>query len=235
MKQKHVFIILGTAGIIFLLFWCAAITLVVKNFRGSNEGVATPVVVDVALCDEDASGLCIVTFGANNLNRMVIHFQLPDADYVPFYVKATNRGTVSVYTCEVEKVEVVETEVAGTETVGTEAAGTETVGTEAAGTEVAGTQAVETEIVEIPPTSIYCTGVRTPLGETIDLEVYTTDGDQLIARGTFLVSAIALPTPINVPSETPTEEIPTEPPATATDLPFIEETPTLDLFSTPNP
>jgi hypothetical protein len=111
------------------------------------------------LCDQDASDLCIVTFGANSLNRMVIHFQLPNANYASFYVKATNRGTVSVYTCEVDK----------------------TI-----------------------PTNAHCTGVRTPLGETIDMEVYTTDGDKLIARGTFLVSAIAINTPINLPSDTPT-------------------------------
>ena len=194
MKHKHIFIILGAVGIIFLLFWLAVITLVFKNLRGSNEGNDSTV-INVTLCDEDASNLCIITFGANNLNRMVIHFQLPDADYAPFYVKATNRGTVSVYSCEVDKVEVVETEVAETEVVGTE---------------VVGTVAIETEVVKAAPTSAHCTGIRTPLGETIDIEVYTTDGDKLIGRGTFLVSAIALSTPISLPSETSTEEVPTE-------------------------
>jgi hypothetical protein len=179
MKQKQNFIIFGAIGIIFLLFWYVVLTLVIKNLRGSND--SNPIVVDVTLCDVDASNLCIVTFGANKQNRMVIDFQLPDTSYAPFYVKATNRGTVSVYSCQVD----------------------ETILTRA-----------------------YCTGIRTPLGETIDIEVYTTDEDKLIGRGTFLVSAIALSTPIVLPSETPTEETPTEAPI-ATEAPFIEEeTPT---------
>ena len=100
MKQKHIFIILGAVGIIFLLVWFAVLTLAIKNLRASNES-NDPLVVDLTLCDEDASDLCIVTFGADNQNRMVIHFQLPDADYPTFYVKATNRGTTNMYSCEV--------------------------------------------------------------------------------------------------------------------------------------
>jgi hypothetical protein len=161
MKQKQFFIILGAIGFVFLLCWLAVIILVIKNLLGSTNKSIEPAVINVALCDVNASDLCVVNFGANNLNRMVINFQLPNADYAPFYVKAINRGTASVYTCEVA-------------------------------------QAV--------PTSVYCTGMRTPLGETIDIEVYTTDGDKLMARGTFLVSAIELATPISVPAGTPSEE-----------------------------
>ena len=39
---------------------------------------------------------------------------------------------------------------------------------------------------------IFCTGVRTPLGELIDVQVYSSDGDLLIANGTFMVSSIAM-------------------------------------------
>ncbi|MDO9302619.1 MAG: hypothetical protein Q7T89_14625, partial [Anaerolineales bacterium] len=92
------------------------------------------------------------------------------------------------------------------------------------------------------PTSAHCTGIRTPLGETIDIEVYTTDGDKLIGRGTFLVSAIALSTPISLPSETSTEEVPTEEIPTE-EIPTeeypTEETPTFlpegDASATPEP
>jgi hypothetical protein len=184
MKQKQNFIIFGAIGIIFLLFWYAVLTLIFKNLHRLNE--STPSVVNVTLCDVDASNLCIITFGANNLNRMVMNFQLPNAGYSPFYVKAKNRGIVSVYSCEVD---------------------------------------------QTAPTRAYCTGVRTPLGEKIDVEVYTTDEDKLIGHGTFLVSAIALSTPIVLPSETPTEEIPTEAPI-VTEAPTAteEETPTLFPF-----
>ena len=177
MKQKQNIIILAILGIIFLLFWLVVITLVLKGLRGSSNEVSTPVVINVTLCDENASGLCIVTFGANNLNRMVIHFQLPAANYAPFYVKATNRGMVSVYTCEVDKA---------------------------------------------VPTSAHCTGVRTPLGEMIDIEVYTTDEDKLIARGTFLVSAIAIDTPISLPTKAPIQGAPT---GVSTPVPTLDVVP----------
>jgi hypothetical protein len=157
MKQKQIFIILGAIGLVFVLFWFAVVALVIKNLRGLNEGEKPPV-IDVTLCDEDASDLCVVTFGANSLNQMVITFQLPNEVYPVFYVKAANRGIVSVYTCEASKA---------------------------------------------LPTSVSCSGVRTPLGETIDIEVYTTNEDNLIARGTFLISAIALSTPIALPTDTP--------------------------------
>ena len=164
MKQKQKFIVLGAIGFVFLLFWFVVLALVIKTTRGSNKDVEMPV-AEVTLCDEDASGLCIVTFGANSRNNMVINFQLPNAGYVPFYVKAGTRGMVSVYSCVV---------------------------------------------TESAPTSAYCTGVRTPLGETIEIEVYTIDEDKFVARGTFLVSAVALWTPISLPSETPTQvEVPT--------------------------
>jgi len=161
MKKKQFMIILSAVGLIFLLCWVAAIILVAINLRGLTTKNVEPVVINITLCDVKASDLCVVNFGANNLNRMVINFQLPNADYPTFYIKAVNRETVSVYTCEV---------------------------------------------AEAVPTSAYCTGVRTPLGETINIEAYTTDKNQLIARGSFLVSAIALSTPINVSASTPNGE-----------------------------
>ena len=185
MKQKRFFVVLGAVGIIFLLLWFAILTLVIRNLRGLINGSNSPIVVDLTLCDEDASDLCIVTFGANNLNLMVINFQLPDADYAAFYIKAANRGTVNLYSCEVS---------------------------------------------EAVPTSAYCTGVRTPLGETIDIEVYTTAEDALIARGMFLISAIALATPVSLPTITPNgEETPT-----AFSTPVEDVTPTQN-DSTPTP
>ena len=184
MKQRQIFIILGAVGIIFLLCWFSILTTIVKDLRESNESKVV-VVVDLTLCDEDSSDLCIVTFGADNQNQMVIHFQLPDEDYATFYVKAANRGTTTMYPCEVS---------------------------------------------EAAPTTVYCTGVRTPLGETIDVEVYTIDNDTLIARGTFLVSAIAVVTPISLPTIVPAEgETPTAFPS-----PTDDATPT-QSESTPTP
>jgi hypothetical protein len=197
MKRKQIFIILGAVGFVFLIFWFIVLALVFKTMRGSNEEADAPV-AEVTLCDEDTSDLCIVAFGANKLNRMVINFQFPSENYAPFYVKANNRETVSVYSCEV---------------------------------------------AESVPTSAYCTGARTPLGETIDIEVYTTDEDKLIARGTFLVSAIALATPISLPENTPSgDETPTSSPTptryvTPTEGELtedVEATPTATPTSTPD-
>ena len=191
MKQKKKFIILGLGGFIFLVFWFAAISLIIKSMSGSSEDVGAPM-TEVVLCDEDASGLCIVTFGANNVNRMVINFQLPNPDYSPFYVKVNHRGTVGVYACEV---------------------------------------------VESVPTSAYCTGVRTPLGETIDIEVYAIAEDKLIARGTFLVSAIAIATPVSLPANAASvEEVPTPEPVPGDNDPLIQSEPVpIPETAYPNP
>ena len=102
-------------------------------------------VAKITLCDLEAGELCIVTFGTDILGNMIINFQLPDTDYPMFYVKASNKGNVNTYPCEV---------------------------------------------VAAISTSVYCSGVRTPLGEYIDIEVYATKGDVLIARGKFIVSAL---------------------------------------------
>jgi len=201
MKNKRTFIILGAIGLVlFVLFWVAILTLAVKFVRGLSADKVEVPVVEMTLCDEDSSDLCVVNFGTNSLNRMVINFLLPDEEYAAFYVKAKSRDTVGVYTCEVD---------------------------------------------ESDSTVARCTGLRTPLGETIDLEVYTTDGDTLIAHGTFLVSAVAIPTPISLPTEVsteelPTEELPTEEPfATGepivTDEPFVTEEPFIDGETTPLP
>jgi hypothetical protein len=184
MKQRQIFIILGAVGIIFLTCFFSVLATAVKNLWEPNKSKET-VVVDLTLCDEDASNLCVVTFGADNQNQMVIHFQLPKEHYAAFYVKATNRGTTNKYPCEVS---------------------------------------------QAAPTTIYCTGVRTPLGETIDIEVYTIDNDTLIAHGTFLISAIAVVTPISQPTIATTEE------ETPTEFPSVTEevTPT-QSESTPTP
>ena len=104
MKQRYIFIILGAVGIVFLIGWFSILATVVQNLRESLNESRDPVVVDLTLCDEDASGLCIVTFGADSQDMLVIHFLLSSEYYGKFYVKATNRGTTNMYTCELDKV-----------------------------------------------------------------------------------------------------------------------------------
>lgn len=218
MKKRHIFIILGAVGIICLIAWFSVLAMFIRNFITSKES-KDPVAVDLTLCDEDASGLCVVTFGADNQNLMVIHFQLPNEGYPKFYVKATNRGTTNMYSCEVNDVEAMDK-----------------IWVDKG--EADETEVDKTKVIETAPTRAYCTGVRTPLGETIDIEVYAIGTDKLIARGTFLVSAIAVVTPISQPTSTPYgEEAPTFVPS-PTEYVFptdSELTPTPTETSTPDP
>lgn len=148
MDKKRLIIILSIAGIAALLVIVTSVTLISRYLRDRETRPAVEV-VNVTACDADASGLCVVSFGVDNVNRMVINFRLPSADFGTFYVKARYADTTLVFPCQV---------------------------------------------VEGVPTSVYCTGERTPLGLPIEIQVYATDGDVLIARGILLVSAVALPT-----------------------------------------
>lgn len=113
----------------------------------------------ITLCDIDSSRLCIVNFGADLPGNMIISFQLPDADYPLFHVKASNRGIVNDYVCEA-----------------------------------------------VPDTtSVSCGGARAPLGEYLEVEVYSTAEEALMAQGRFIVSALIRTTPnssLGIPTPT---------------------------------
>ena len=51
---------------------------------------------------------------------------------------------------------------------------------------------------ETGSTSVYCTGPRTPLGEYIELEVYSVEENFLLARGKIFVSAVIVWTPAGI-------------------------------------
>jgi len=189
MERKQLFINWGAIGALILLALFTIFPLI-KNLRASNNG-NDQIITEVTLCDVDARDLCVVTFGIDTTDHMVITFQLPNADYPAFYVKGSNKGTENTYQCQA---------------------------------------------AEALPTSVYCTGVRTPLGEAIDIEVYTTDGDLLLARGTIMISAMVLSTPVNFAAmsagtiiATPTSL--SSPVATIQTLP----TPTVVFTFTPTP
>lgn len=66
------------------------------------------------------------------------------------------------------------------------------------------------------PTSIYCVGAQIPLGEKIELEVFSKTEGYLIAKGNLVISSLALPTPLSVltpkisttTTKTPTLQVP---------------------------
>ena len=186
--RKRLYIILGAIGAIFLLAWFTIFPFI-KNLRATNNG-SDQIITEITLCDVDARDLCIVTFGTDNTDRMVINFQLPHADYPTFYVNGSNKGMDDMYQCETAKA---------------------------------------------VPTSVYCTGIRTPLGEAIDIEVYATDSDLLMARGKIMVSAMVLSTPVNLAAMPESKTVTPNPTplSSPTATIQIERTPTVVFTPTP--
>lgn len=78
---------------------------------------------------------------------------------------------------------------------------------------------------------ISCTGEQIPLEEQIDIKVYLSDGDTLIASGTFVVSALAIATPVLVIVTEGTATTPLSSPGTRTRTPQVTPSRTLGTAS----
>ena len=100
MERKHLILLLGTAGLVLLILSAMMIAAGVQFVRG-GEFTPTPVKVnDVTLCDLGGGGLCVISFGADNLNQMVINFHLPRRKYPAFYVRVDFGESSEVYSCQ---------------------------------------------------------------------------------------------------------------------------------------
>lgn len=103
MERKHLILLLGTTGLVLLILSAMMVAAVVQFVRG-GEPTPTPVKVnDVTLCDLGGGGLCVVSFGADNLNQMVINFHLPQRKYPAFYARVDFGESSEVYSCQVVK------------------------------------------------------------------------------------------------------------------------------------
>jgi len=160
MLRNRLFVILSL--FIGLLILGLGAIFLINNIRGSSDSSAA----EATWCDKDASGLCVVSFGTDNSDRMIINFKLPTFDFPGFYVKGINRDLANVYQCELDSAD---------------------------------------------QNSVHCTGMRTPLGEVIFIEVYSTDSDVMIAQGRFVVSALLVSTPIIAPPASEATPIPISP------------------------
>jgi hypothetical protein len=190
MQRNRLFLILGAVGAVFLVACMAAIVLGSRGLRAQPETPTPAVVAELSLCDTNSYGLCVVSFGADALNRMVINFKLPRRRFTPFYALVAHAGATTRYECQV---------------------------------------------VPDVPTSTYCTGPRTPLGDPIDIEVHAASDDRLLAEGSFVVAAIALPTPGSV-LVIPTETVGTPPTSAPLETPGTPGTPgTPQRRHTPTP
>ncbi len=66
---------------------------------GPSESADSQTPAEIPYCDANPAVLCIVSFGANSQNRMVINFYKPDLSVPDFYVTVRHRETASVYEC----------------------------------------------------------------------------------------------------------------------------------------
>lgn len=169
-------------GILLLSVLIAALLL------RDTKNNPVPQITDITLCDQDPRELCIVTFGANGPDRMVINFQSPAEDYPLFHVKGSNRGVIYEYPCTV---------------------------------------------AEEVPTSVYCAGPRTPLGEYIEIEVYSVAENSLLARGKIFVSAVMVWTPSGIMDTPSPDDSLTATAATGTTIPTETFTIPTQVFVTP--
>jgi hypothetical protein len=151
MDRRKLFLVILAAAIPLLLMAVVVIAGAAWYLRGREKPVPTAV-VQMTLCDVNASGICLVSFGADQMNQMVINLHMPRGNYPEMYAVVTSRGSANRFTCQT---------------------------------------------VEDSPKSVYCTGTRTPLGEPVSLKLIATENEVLIAEGTFVVMAIALPSPMN--------------------------------------
>ncbi len=166
MERKRLILILAAAGAVLIAF--LAMAYFGARLLISRLPTPTPPPRTITLCDRDASGLCVISFGTNADDEMVINLQLADEEFPTFYAQVESRGVTARFRC----------------------------------------QAVEED-----PTTGFCSGARTPLGEPLALRLYAAKDDALLATGDFVLMALALPT---FSSATATEgPAPTEPTAIA--------------------
>lgn len=98
-KDRRLIVILAAAAVLALIV-CAALIVGGISFVRGRIPTPTSIPEAITLCDLDASGLCLVSFGTNRNNELVINLQLAEADLPPFYAQVTSRGAVRRFTCE---------------------------------------------------------------------------------------------------------------------------------------
>jgi hypothetical protein len=97
MQRRTLFI---TVAVTFaLLLVIAALASAGYRWLRGQRPVAAGSPDAITLCDLDASGVCVVSFGVDLRNRLVINLHLPDDDYPPFYASLDYGSTSLKYEC----------------------------------------------------------------------------------------------------------------------------------------
>ena len=200
MRGRAPLLLIGVVTLLAVLI-CAVLASGISGWvRGRQAVPSVPGVL--TRCAEGVGGLCVVSFGADMFNHMLIELHLPEEDYPPFYLMVTDSLGSRRFTCSSTRAS---------------------------------------------PLTATCTGERSALGETLEIQVFARRGDALLAQGSMRLYAIALPTTINLtimpeelspePLETATAFIPPEPASTLTPtstlIPSVTFTPTVTGTITP--
>ncbi len=181
MKSDRRAIGFAMVALIFIMGACSGL----QFWKSSSSDQTVP---ELSTCDSEPSALCIVSFGIDRGNRMLVNMLSPDPSLPSFYLKVQHGETSSRYECRASK---------------------------------------------NVPTGNYCTGEGVPLGNTVNIEVYSSDKDILLARGTFVIAALALPTLMVVAAtptsgtQTPISDLPSPTPTVAFQPGTITSTPIL--------
>lgn len=186
-NRKRLLTILGTIAAVILLIWFLVAPFI-DRMRPINNN---PIIFELTLCDVSDTYLCVVSFGTDSADNMIVNFQLPYEGYPLFYIHGANKSMDNLYSCKV---------------------------------------------AEDTPTMVHCTGARTPLGEAINIDVFSADSDALMAKGTIIVSAMIVITPV-IPTPTPASETGTPERETNTPAPTTIPSlfPTAKATNTPTP
>ena len=154
MKQKRFAI--GIAILVALTimgFWGYRAFINANSKPAHPTSTASQPILEITYCGANPSGLCVVSFGVETENRMLVNFISPDLSFPDFYLKIRWHRGESIYECQ---------------------------------------------RVKGFPTSIYCVGAQIPLGEKIELEVFSKTEGYLIAKENLVISSLAFPTPLSV-------------------------------------
>ncbi len=93
-------LLLGAVGVMIVLALAAvAATLLYLKLRPQPPS-NNPPPTDLTYCNQGQTELCVVSFGADNANRMLINFVLPDPSFPAFYVKVQHNDGVGQYDCK---------------------------------------------------------------------------------------------------------------------------------------
>jgi hypothetical protein len=100
MDRKRLLLAVAVVSGVLLWLFSASVYLIIVRPRLEAADSAPPA-AELAYCEADAEALCVVSFGADQNDRMLINFKLPYPTYPLFYVHAQYAGTTGEYDCRV--------------------------------------------------------------------------------------------------------------------------------------